>query len=304
MQSFHVKCFLTIAKCKKFSAASEELCLSQPSLSRQIHSLEEELGFKLFNRNHWGVELTEEGRIMYDYFSRAEEEYEYSLRQATNLRKNNFHLTVGILDGLDPTEFARPFYNLQQQSDEMNLDISFIQLPYDDLIRHLSTGQADMIVAVMYSRLFSESFDSLKILPAELKVVDVVKNGIYYSVNQKLIRDNPAPTISDFRDCVFFQPAYINGSDSSRLQKVVQNYYEEVLGFKPNTIQIGSFMNIYLNVESGKGVALCAEHNLLDNSPLIRRLELDEESYICYIWKQGNLNTVLKEWIQTTLKSH
>lgn len=56
--------FLEIAKYENMTRAADELHISQPTLSRQIHELEDELGQKLFIRHSFKIELTEEGRIL------------------------------------------------------------------------------------------------------------------------------------------------------------------------------------------------------------------------------------------------
>jgi DNA-binding transcriptional LysR family regulator len=47
-----------------FSKAAGELGVTQAAVSRQIHGLEQELGFALFHRLHRGVELTEHGQVL------------------------------------------------------------------------------------------------------------------------------------------------------------------------------------------------------------------------------------------------
>lgn len=42
--------FLTVAREQSFTKAAEQLNITQPTLSRQLAALEEELGAKLFNR--------------------------------------------------------------------------------------------------------------------------------------------------------------------------------------------------------------------------------------------------------------
>lgn len=59
--------FVTCAEQKNFSAAAELLFTSQPHISMVIHSLEQELGCKLFQRTSKGVELTEAGVRNYEY---------------------------------------------------------------------------------------------------------------------------------------------------------------------------------------------------------------------------------------------
>ncbi|MEW6426007.1 MAG: selenium metabolism-associated LysR family transcriptional regulator [Bacillota bacterium] len=57
--------FLRVAELKSFTRAARQLYMSQPAVSFQIRSLEEELGVKLFWRNEKNVMLTEAGRLLY-----------------------------------------------------------------------------------------------------------------------------------------------------------------------------------------------------------------------------------------------
>jgi DNA-binding transcriptional LysR family regulator len=62
MELRHLRYFVMVAENLSFRRAAERLHLSHPTLTKQIGDLENELGQKLFNRNHRGVELTEIGR--------------------------------------------------------------------------------------------------------------------------------------------------------------------------------------------------------------------------------------------------
>lgn len=57
--------FVTIADTGTFSAAAKALYMSQPPLSAQIQSLEQELGVKLFERTTRRLRLTDAGRVLY-----------------------------------------------------------------------------------------------------------------------------------------------------------------------------------------------------------------------------------------------
>ncbi|MEM6602881.1 MAG: LysR family transcriptional regulator [Pseudomonadota bacterium] len=61
-----LKTFYLTAEAKSFSAAAEKCGVSQSSISRQIGSLEQEIGSVLFNRNTKGLTLTEQGELLYD----------------------------------------------------------------------------------------------------------------------------------------------------------------------------------------------------------------------------------------------
>ncbi|MDE7194783.1 MAG: LysR family transcriptional regulator, partial [Oscillospiraceae bacterium] len=56
--------FLEIAREGNMTRAAEALHISQPSLSKEMKSLEEELGQKLFHRNRSGLKLTDAGMLL------------------------------------------------------------------------------------------------------------------------------------------------------------------------------------------------------------------------------------------------
>lgn len=61
MELRHLRYFVAVAEELNFTRAGERLRLSQPSLTRQIQNLEEELGVRLLDRGKSKVTLTEEG---------------------------------------------------------------------------------------------------------------------------------------------------------------------------------------------------------------------------------------------------
>src|ERR1051325_7386438 len=62
MELRHLRYFVSVAEALSFTKAAARLHTAQPSLSRQIRDLEEELGVRLLNRTKQHVTLTDEGR--------------------------------------------------------------------------------------------------------------------------------------------------------------------------------------------------------------------------------------------------
>ena len=67
----YYKVFYYVAKYKKISLAAEKLYISQPAVTQTIRKLEEQLGSNLFVRNKSGMQLTETGRMLYDFTSHS-----------------------------------------------------------------------------------------------------------------------------------------------------------------------------------------------------------------------------------------
>lgn len=87
MQDFRLKVFRTVAGKLNFTNAAEALFLTQPAVTLQIKTLEEDLGVKLFDRSGGKVRLTEAGEVLLGYAERITDLY------------NEAEVAVGSLTG-------------------------------------------------------------------------------------------------------------------------------------------------------------------------------------------------------------
>src|ERR1700745_1931149 len=66
MELRHLRYFEAVGEALSFTKAAARLRLAQPALSRQIQSLEDEIGVDLLKRSPRGVTLTAEGKLFLD----------------------------------------------------------------------------------------------------------------------------------------------------------------------------------------------------------------------------------------------
>ena len=66
MEIKNLRYFLAVAREENMSKAAEQLHVSQPTLSKTLKALEEELGKKLFIRHSFSISLTDEGMLLRD----------------------------------------------------------------------------------------------------------------------------------------------------------------------------------------------------------------------------------------------
>ncbi len=95
------KIFYEVAKTGNISKAAKDLFISQPAISKAIGKLEDGLDTTLFTRNSRGVQLTDEGQILFEHTCRAFEELsngELELKRAREFHMG--HIRFGVSNTL------------------------------------------------------------------------------------------------------------------------------------------------------------------------------------------------------------
>ena len=133
--------FLAVTREGNISAAAQSLNLSQPSLSRQLRDLEEELGVTLFIRGKRHIELTEEGLVLR---KRASEMMQlvnigagesYSMHRVTRV----FYQLQTEYPGIRLNVFSGDTEDLKDKLDRGLLDFALIFTDFDrELYHHLT----------------------------------------------------------------------------------------------------------------------------------------------------------------------
>ena len=176
--------FYVVAKNKHMTRASEELHISQPAISQSIKKLEDQLGGALFLRSNKGMELTEEGKMFYEYVKGALELITNAENEFTSFKDlSKGEIKIGCSTTL--TKFVLMDVLKDFHKDYPNININIINGLTKDLINDLKLGKLDLVI-------YNES--NIKETNLNLEKIKEIKEGFIY--NPDFFKDD----ITSFED--------------------------------------------------------------------------------------------------------
>ncbi len=158
-----LKYFLAIAREQSISGAAESLHISQPTLSRQIRDMEDELGKTLFIRGSHTITLTEEGMILR---KRAEEMVELMQRTENEIALSDQGIAGDICIAAGETDNIRIIANVIKK-----LEIDYPLIKYQFLSGNSTfvTEQLDKGLADFGLIFMKANADKYEVLPISAK---------------------------------------------------------------------------------------------------------------------------------------
>jgi len=101
MDFVQIRAVVEVARLHSFSRAAEALGLTQPAISAQVRQMEEEVGFRLFDRLGRSVFLTQPGAILADYGRRLLQQRREAHRAVTDLNAGpTGRLVIGATEAI------------------------------------------------------------------------------------------------------------------------------------------------------------------------------------------------------------
>lgn len=146
MNTFQLECFLAVAQTLSFARASEQLNITQPAVTHQIHSLEDELNTKLFKRTTRNVELTHEGLTFINDAKNILEISMYAIKRFETHSENDI-LSFSI--GCIGNAVILRLYEIMKElrAEYPNIAPRFKVAPFSQLIGMLNEDDADVILS-------------------------------------------------------------------------------------------------------------------------------------------------------------
>lgn len=134
---------LTVEKHMNFTSAAEELCISQPSLSRQIQAIEHEVGVSLFSRNSRNITLTKAGKEFLDYARSSVNEYNKMMQSMKYYSiKNNRNITLTSLPVMSLYRIVDVITEFKSVQPDINIEI--IEENAKNVMWSLNSYKADL----------------------------------------------------------------------------------------------------------------------------------------------------------------
>lgn len=118
--------FEVAARCQSFTAAAEELFITQSAVSRQVQELEQWLDTRLFVRSGPHLKITKTGKAMAERISQAMDTLHDAV-QIAQPRPNNRHITLSMLPSLNTKWFAPRLGQFIQAHPDIDLRIAATQ---------------------------------------------------------------------------------------------------------------------------------------------------------------------------------
>ena len=164
----HLKYFVEVAKQKNFTKASQILLVSQPSISKMIKSLEDELKITLLDRSERKIELTDAGVIVYEQalkILQSVEDVYASVNELVQVKKGSIKL------GLMPTTGVLLFPNVLAGFKKEYPQIDIQMLEYNAKQLKLKVEQGDIDLGITVLPVNSQLFETIPLLSEELVVL-------------------------------------------------------------------------------------------------------------------------------------
>ncbi len=120
----NLKSFYTTVKLNSISKAAKELHLTQPGLSMQLQALEKELDSNLLIRSNRGVELTEAGKILFDYADTLLSLQSNIQRDLSNFKTSTKELFLGACKSIGEHALPCSIYIFKQQHQDIMINFN------------------------------------------------------------------------------------------------------------------------------------------------------------------------------------
>ena len=270
MNTLQIKYFLSIVENKTFSKASEVNYITQPTLSKHIKKLEEELDVVLFDRTKNPIELTPIGKIYHKIFSDFVKEMDHANKLALKQKlATNSSLKIGMISAWQlPEHVLRKIAAFR--ANYPDIYIEFENHSVKDLLEKIRDGSINACFTLTDFVKYAKDISLITL-------GDIKKYLLYSDV---FYPDNQDIQIQDFKKEQFF----CLGNEKADPTRYLMEEYCKYYGFFPMIKSLPNIDSVISNVEFGNGVTILDELTQYPASKHIKSITFEQNHTLCFAW--------------------
>ena len=260
MNTQQLECFATLAKTLNYAKTAEQLSMTQPAVSRQIKSLENELGTRLFQRTTRSVTLTQVGwqflpdarQLLSIYYRSREwmESFHKSGRSALRIGYADSHANWLI------SKILAPILATQKNiAPELILDQT------DANLRRLSVNQLDLVIGMKDAKFSDEAIDFVKLRDEGFVCIVSKAHELALQCKKRRKKCVSSPDLWPHRQIIAIPP-YLLKHTFSRGHRIIP------VNDELDNILCATISEAYNLTLAGAGFALIPEHLALPHKEL------------------------------------
>ncbi|MDW6004796.1 LysR family transcriptional regulator [Vibrio mangrovi] len=280
--------FLTVANTKNITKAADLLHITQPTLSRQLIVLEENLGVHLFIKEKRSIELTAEGRLLK---KRAREILDLADQTSKELVDPNSLISGSVAVGTIESSGSEKLYELMGPFSQEYPNVTF----------NLYTGSTDDILEKMDQGIIDICMLLDPVDTSKYNVIRLPSNeqwGVLLHVDDELAQKE-AVTIQDLCKVPVLLPS------RPAVKSEVENWFGKTKYYIKTFGTYNLLPSALLCVEKGLGYPICLNNSLIENHQSIcfRPISPAKTIQSVILWKKNrNFNSVTELFVKTVYR--
>lgn len=288
--------FLKLAEELNYTVVASQFFITQPTLSRQIAHLEQELKVTLFIREHNGVRLSKEGKAFYQQLKPIFLDLMKLIQNTQDVNDRKDVLMIGIqeeqLMSNSLTLAINRIRNLYP-----NLTINIHRCTIEELSKALEDGTYDIINMLKIPTMAMP-------VPTDFMVLET--EPMYMAIARKLAPDLPERiSTEEFQGFLDQYPLIMPDiiSDGSVNQREIINFLWTNSNAATNNIRIiqsGTPISLPIQVTSCLGISICNRSNIFSVDPEAKIAEIiGSEKYVKGVFYKKEMdNLYLRKLIE------
>ena len=251
---------IQIVKQGNLSKAAAYLGISQPALSSGLTALENEIGFKVFNRKKVPITFTPEGALYYDYIMKIQVLSNDFQQRLENLReKSGGKVVIG-----GPVAYIESMVTdavVQLRKENFNYHISIKCSPFSELIEMASKGEVNCFIST--SEDIPKNFEKHLIKKEKVYLCIPSDNPVNKQLTEYKVK--PGETGESFDFSILDGEEFVFLEEGQPLQEQMEKFFYKYNITPKNKIivnQVSTGVNMAIK---GEGICVASEYALEGN---------------------------------------